>query len=55
MLQKSISDATKGTLDEQVQASLQALRLKEKSVTQQLKKMLDEVVDDAIEVGNIHH
>ncbi len=52
LLQKSISDATKGSLDEQVQASLQALRLKEKSVTQQLKKMLDEVVDDAIEVGN---
>jgi hypothetical protein len=52
LLQKSISDATKGSLDEQVQASLQALRLKEKTVTQQLKKMLDEVVDDAIEVGN---
>jgi len=52
LLQKSISDVTKGSLDEQVQASLQALRLKEKTVTQQLKKMLDEVVDDAIEVGN---
>jgi hypothetical protein len=52
LLQKSISDATKGSLDEQVQASLQALRLKEKTVTQQLKNMLDEVVDDAIEVGN---
>ena len=52
LLQKSISDATKGSLDEQVQASLQQLRLKEKDVTQQLAKMLDEVVDDAIEVGN---
>ena len=52
LLQQSISDVTKGSLDEQVQASLQALRLKEKTVTQQLKKMLDEVVDDAIEVGN---
>ena len=52
LLQKSISDATKGSLDEQVQASLQKLRLKEKDVTQQLAKMLDEVVDDAIEVGN---
>jgi len=52
LLQKSISDVTKGTLDEQVQASLQALRTKEKDVTQQLAKMLDEVVDDAIEVGN---
>ena len=52
LLQKSISDATKGSLDEQVQASLQALRLKEQTVTQQLKKLLDDVVDDAIEVGN---
>jgi hypothetical protein len=52
LLQKSISDATKGSLDEQVQASLQALRLKEQTVTQQLRKLLDDVVDDAIEVGN---
>ena len=52
LLQKSISDATKGSLDEQVQASLQTLRLKEQTVTQQLKKLLDDVVDDAIEVGN---
>ena len=52
LLQKSISDATKGSLDEQVQASLQKLRLKEQTVTQQLRKLLDDVVDDAIEVGN---
>ena len=52
LLQKSISDATKGSLDEQVQASLQTLRLKEQTVTQQLRKLLDDVVDDAIEVGN---
>ena len=52
LLQKSISDATKGSLDEQVQASLQALRSKEQTVTQQLRKLLDDVVDDAIEVGN---
>jgi hypothetical protein len=52
LLQKSISDATKGSLDEQVQVSLQKLRLKEQTVTQQLKKLLDDVVDDAIEVGN---
>ena len=52
LLQKSISDATKGSLDEQVQFSLQKLRLKEQTVTQQLKKLLDDVVDDAIEVGN---
>jgi len=52
LLQKSISDATKGSLDEQVQLSLQKLRLKEQSVTQELKKLLDDVVDDAIEVGN---
>ena len=52
LLQKSISDATKGTLDEQVQASLQALRTKEQNVTQQLRKLLDDVVEDAIEVGN---
>ena len=52
LLQKSISDATKGSLDEQVQASLQKLRLQEQTVTQQLRKLLDDVVDDAIEVGN---
>ena len=52
LLQKSISDATKGSLDEQVQLSLQKLRLKEQSVTQELRKLLDDVVDDAIEVGN---
>ena len=52
LLQKSISDATKGTLDEQVNASLQKLRLKEKDVTLQLKSLIEKVVDDAIEVGN---
>lgn len=50
--QKSISDAVKGSLDEQVDASLQKLRLKEKDVTLQLKSLIESVVDDAIEVGN---
>ena len=52
LLQKSINDSTKGLLDEQVQNSFQALRSKETEVTQKLVKLLDDVVDDLIEVGN---
>ena len=52
LLQKSINDSTKGLLDEQIQASFQALRTKENQATQKLVKLLDDVVDDLIEVGN---
>lgn len=52
LAQKSISDATKGSLDEQVQAYVQELRLKENNVTQSLKDLLEQITDDAIEVGN---
>ena len=52
LLNKSITDSTKGSLDEQVQAKLQELRLKEKDVTQALRKLLDDVGEDALQIGN---
>tara|TARA_R100000149_G_C5880021_1_gene144818 strand:- start:102 stop:3527 length:3426 start_codon:yes stop_codon:yes gene_type:complete len=51
-LDSYISAAQKGRLDESVNQKLQNLRSKEAKVTQRLEKLLGEITDDALEVGN---
>ena len=50
-----ISKTTKGDLDESISNALQDLRIKEQTVTQSLKKLLDDVSVDALEIGNYHN
>jgi len=51
-LDSFISATQKGRLDESINKRLQTLRSKEADVTQRLEKLLGEITDDALEVGN---
>ena len=50
---KYISEATKGSLDEQIQAARNALNLEEQTVTKVLNKLLKDVQEDAFNVGDL--
>jgi len=51
-LNQSLSASSKKGLDEQVNAALQNLRLQEQKVTESLRKLLDDVGADILEVGD---
>jgi len=50
---KYISEATKGSLDEQIQAARNALNLEEQTVTKVLNQLLKDVQEDAFNVGDM--
>ena len=50
---KYISEATKGSLDEQIQAARNALNLEEQNVTKILNELLKDVQEDAFNVGDM--
>ena len=50
---KYISEATKGSLDEQIQAARNALNLEEQNVTKVLNQLLKDVQEDAFNVGDM--
>jgi hypothetical protein len=50
---KYISEATKGSLDEQIQAARNSLTLEEQNVTKILNQLLKDVQEDALNVGDM--
>ena len=50
---KYMSEATKGTLDEQIQAARNTLNSEEQTVTKVLNKLLKDVQEDAFNVGDM--